>query len=79
MTGRNIRFILDQTGYDEIFAIKVNEAKKMLTFCDVPENEKWKIDFIKEIVEVKQNNLKIDDDVMTVEELDEIIEYLTIS
>ena len=78
MTGRNIRFILNQTGYDDIFAIKVNEVKKMFKFCDVPENESWKIDFIREIT-TKQTNLKIDDDLMTVEELDGILEYLTIS
>ena len=79
MTGRNISFILNQTGYDNIFAIKVNEAKKMFKFCDVPEKESWKNDFIREIVELKQTNLKIDDDLMTFEELDEILEYFTIS
>ena len=51
--------------------------KKTLKFSEILEQDKWKVDFVKEIVEVKQNILQIDNNLMTTSELDDIMSYLT--
>ena len=79
ITGRNIRYVLDETGYDDIFEIKVDDVKKGYRFCETQENDLWKIDFVKEIVNVKQNVFELDQNMMTKEELNEILVYLTTS
>jgi len=39
--------------------------------------DKWKVDFAKEIVDVKQNILQIDNNLMKTSELDDILSYIT--
>ena len=77
VTGRNINYILRETGNDDIFKIRVGQMKKNYSFCDLPATEQWKIDFVKEVVNVKQNILELNENLMTNEDLDTIIEYLT--
>ena len=79
VTGRNVKYVMDETGYDDIFAMKVEKIKESFQFCEMEENNRWKIDFVKEIVDVKQNVLELDQNVMTDEELEEILVYLTTS
>ena len=79
VTGRNVKYVMDETGYDDIFAMKVDKIKESFQFCDIEENDRWKIDFVKEIVDVKQNVIELDQNVMTDEELEEILVYLTTS
>ena len=79
VTGRNVKYVMDETGYDDIFAMKVEKIKESFQFCEIEENNRWKIDFVKEIVDVKQNVLELDQNVMTDEELEEILVYLTTS
>ena len=50
--------------------MKVDKVKESFQFSDIEENDRWKIDFVKEIV---------DQNVMTDEELEEILVYLTTS
>ena len=51
VTGRNIRYILEKTEYrKDIFKVKVGWLKKNLNFCEIPENEKWRVNFVEEIV-----------------------------
>ena len=77
ITGSNIRYVLEETGYDDIFEIRVGEVKKNFKFCDTEEMDKWKVDFAREIVDIKHNALELDQNLMTKEELNEILAYLT--
>ena len=79
VTGRNIRNVLTETGFDDIFDIKINEIKRNYRFCDTDKTDEWKIDFVKELVNLKQNVFELEEDIMTEEELDEILAYLTTS
>ena len=77
MTGRNIAYILRETDCDDLFKLKINQVKKTLKFCELKEEDKWKIDFVKEIVAVKQNELNINNNFMTTDELNDILSYIT--
>ena len=80
LTGRNIRFILDKIGHDkDIFKVKANVLKSDLKFCEIEENEKWRVRFAQEIVNVKQRVLTIDQDEDSFpsdERLQEILDYI---
>ena len=79
ITGRNVRHVLDATGNSDIFSIKIDDVKKCHKFCETPEDDKWKIDFVKEIVNIGQNVFELDKNLMTKEELSDILVYLTTS
>ena len=79
VTGRNVRFVLEEIGASDIFEVNVNEIKKEYKVSELAENDSWKIDFVNEIVNVKQHVFELDDNQMTREELDDILAYLTTS
>ena len=83
VTGKNIRYILERIGYSKnIFEVKVGWLKKNLKFCQIPENEKWRVNFVEEIVNIRQNILKLDqedDSFLTSDQLSEILDYICTS
>ena len=82
VTGRNIAFVLQATGYDEVEEINVSEVKKRIKFCDMAEENNWKVDFLREIVNVKNNVLVLDDEgevFFDNEDLNDMIYYLSTS
>ena len=83
VTGRNIRYILERIEYrKDIFEVQAGWLKKNLTFCKIPENEKWRVNFVEEIVNVRQNVFKLDhddDSFLTSDQLSEILDYICTS
>ena len=80
VTGRNIRYILTELNQEDIFKIKKSYIKKNLKFAPAAEDDEWKIEFVKEITNVKQNVLHVegnDHGQFTTEELDELVSYLS--
>ena len=69
----------EESDCEDIFEENIATIKKKLIFCDIKEGDKWKVDFVKEVVDVKQKVLEVDNNFMTNEEVDEIIAYLTTS
>ena len=79
VTGRNVRHVLDETGNSDIFSIKIDDVKKCHKFFETPEDDKWKIDFVKVIVNIGQSVFELDKNLVTKEELSDILVYLTTS
>ena len=80
VTGRNVRFIEDKIGCD-ITSVNPNMLKQKLKFFDIREDDKWRVDLIKEIVNVKQNILEInnEDSFLSNEQLQDIINFVSTS
>ena len=78
VTGKNVRFILDLTNKRDIFAIKPYEIKSKVKFCEIPEEEKWRTQLIKEIVNINQNTLSLDqhENALSSEDLQEILDHI---
>ena len=51
-----------ETGHTDIFKVKVNEVKKSFKFCAIDEQHKWKVNLIRELVDVKQGSVLLEDD-----------------
>ena len=75
-TGSNLRNLLLLTNNDTIEEINIEDIKK-LKYHQIDENEIWKVNFIKEITNLKFNQLEVED--FSREELDEILSYLCTS
>ena len=82
VTGRNVQFVVETTGSRNIEDINTNQVKKNMKFCEVDPSESWKANFIREVVNLKQNVLFLDDETEVVfenQDLDYIVEYLATS
>ena len=82
VTGRNIRFVVEASGCESIENIKTSELKRKLKFCESSAENDWKIKMIKEIVDLKQNVLFLDDESdvwFDNEDLESIVEFLSTS
>ena len=77
VTCRNIHYILKETGESDILTVNIGQLKKNYHFVQMNPDDAWKIDFVREITNVKQNVLEIDQNQMTDEELSDIVDYLT--
>ena len=86
VTGRNVRLIKDIIGH-EYDVLKVNPTwlRNKVKFCEISENDKWRIDIIKEIVNIKQTVLELtpaevdDDSFLTSDQLTEILDFVSCS
>ena len=78
VTGKNVRFIFDLTNKEDIFAIKPYEIKSKVKFCEIPEEEKWRTQLIKEIVNINQNTLSLDqhENALSSEDRQEILDHI---
>ena len=78
ITGKNIEFILSETGRNfDLFSVQPNMLKKKLKFCEIKTEEKWRVGMIREIVNIRQNILTLEGEGFTPEEFYEIIQYVS--
>ena len=73
VTGSNLRNILLMTNRDNIEEITTHDVKK-LKYHEVTQENVWKIDFIKELIAIKNNQASLND--FSKEELDVILTNL---
>ena len=74
-TGANLRSIMIKTGMNRVEDLKAGKVD--IEYHKVEKTDEWKIGFVKELVNVKQEELNVAG--MDSEELDEILEYLCTS
>ena len=75
VTGSNLRNILLQTNEDDVRKLKPSDYR--VQYRDIPVDEKYRVELIKEIVEIRNQQLEVkgfDDD-----ELDHILHYVCVS
>ena len=81
VTGRNLRYIQEKIEFrKDLFKVKISWLKKNINFCEIPENEKWRVNFVEEIVNIRQNVFKLDHDdesFLTCDQLSEIVKTQT--
>ena len=75
-TGANLRNIMLLTNKHTVDEICKDDIKE-LKYAPIDEKDTWKVKFIREITDVKFNQLEVED--FSREELDEILEYLCTS
>ena len=71
-TGNNLRSIMIQTGRNRIEELEAGSVD--IKYLEVIESEAWRIDFLKEVVELRNGDLEVTG--FSKEELEEIKEYL---
>ena len=82
ITGKNDRYILDKIGHQkDILTVNPDSLKNKLRFCDINNADKWRVNFMKELVNIKQNVLTFDQDdsFLSDDQLNDILVYITTS
>ena len=83
VTGSNFRFINDRIGHDcDILNVKPSFLRSNVKFSEIREDDRWRVNIIREIVNINQNVLDLkhnDDAFLSSEQLNEILEYVSIS
>ena len=66
-------------GTNQSFLLKIDPPD--LEFCETKQEDKWRLNFVKESVNVKNNILTLDqnEDSLTTEELEDIFHYICTS
>ena len=80
VTGRNIRKISDECNNYNLLNRDIQSLKREIKFEEIKEDNLWKIGMIKELTDVKQNELTIDFDnhvKMSHQEIDAMIKLLS--
>ena len=75
VTGSNLRRIMLKTDIQDVRRLKPSDVR--VKYRNLPENEKYRVGFIKELIDVKNNQLEVigfDD-----EELEAILQHLCVS
>ena len=75
VTGRNLRSIILQTAVQDIRKLRPDDVK--VKYSDVPRNEKYRVAFINEIIDVKNNQLEVNG--FNDDEIEEILQHLCVS
>lgn len=75
VTGRNLRIILQQTHVQDVRSLRPGDVS--FKYRDVPENEQYRVGFIKELVDIKNSQLEVQG--FNDEELDDILQHLCVS
>ena len=80
ITGKNIAFIQRKTGYKfDLLTLDPFKVKRNLKFCDIKDEDKWRIDMIREITNLKQGVLELEGEGFSKSELSEIIDFISTS
>ena len=86
VTGRNVRHINDMIGHEyDVQTVNPTWLRNRIKFCEISENDKWRINIIKEIVNIKQTVLELtpaeedDDSFLTSEQLEELLDLVSCS
>ena len=60
---------------------KNNAMKKKIKFCQIMDEDRWRVDFVKEIVNLQYNVLVLNEDeqALDTDELNEILDFICTS
>ena len=58
-TGRNVRHILNKTNKSDIFTIDCQKLKNTYKFASLQPEDEWKVQFVKELTNLKIGNLQL--------------------
>ena len=75
VTRQNLNLIEEESGCYNILEQDNLSIKNGLK-PQVPEGEEWRIDFLRELTELRMNNFYLEDNQFTKSELAEIVEYI---
>ena len=74
-TGSNLREIMLSVNKDNVLDLEPNDSRKV-KYNEAKEEDKWRIDIVKELIEVKNGTLQVEN--ITFEEATDILETLCI-
>ena len=76
MTGRN----LDKTeNCSDVFSLTQNIMKKYLRFCEIFDEDKWRVSMLRESTYIRQGVLTLNGEGLSDDELEELVEFISMT
>ena len=76
LTKQNLNLISEDTGCENILDANPRFIASQTVYAEVPEEEKWRIAILKELLLVRDEDLEIGDDLLSSEELNDLINMI---
>ena len=75
--GKNLQAVLDMCGIPQLQNLNSHLVKKNCKYFDVPEQEQWRLPVLSELLQVKQQKIRLGD--FSIQEVEAMIDYLCIT
>ena len=85
ITGRNVRFIENKVGLScDLLKVSDSWLRSKVKFCEIKQEDMWRVNLIREIININQNALMLssdeaDDSFLTRDQLMEIVDFVSTS
>ena len=76
LTRQNLNIISEDSGYENVLGANPRYISSLIKYAEVPEEEKWRINFLQELLLIRDNKLQIDQNLLLKEEIEDIINFL---
>ena len=80
ITRKNVHKVQIETGSTDLLNVNTSKLKQNIKFCEIPDGMQWKIETVKELTNVRQNELNVvfdNEDLLTTKEIDIILNLVT--
>ena len=79
ITKQNLNLISRECNSNNILNENPRRICLNISYSPVPPEEEWRIDFLKEMILLRQNELLLEGDSVTINEIEDIIEFICTS
>ena len=82
LTSQNVAVISEKSGIANILSLHPKEVTEEIVYCEVPNGEEWRSEFLKELLLLRKNELEtdfVDLPQLSLAEIDDIIDWVATS
>ena len=82
LSSQSVAVISERSGDNNILSLPPQEVTEKIVYCEVPNGEEWRIDFLKELLLLRKNELETDfgdSPQLSLAEIDDIIDWVATS
>ena len=80
ITRHNLNQIENESNcYEDILSLDAHFVSSQVKYAPVPDDEKWRISLLKELIGLRNHNFFLEDDQLTEEEIEDMILFVATS
>ena len=69
----NLNLISAESGFQDVLDMDPRSIASNIDHSRIPDEEQWKVDFLKEIMSLRSGDLVLENDILTGEEIQKLI------
>ena len=76
LTRQNLNLISEESDYENVLEASPKFISSLIKYAEVPEEEKWRIGFLQELLLIRENKLQIGQNLLSKEEVQDLINVI---